>query len=76
MISINGDVGIWDASGRQYLHQNSETPAILNIADVIGNTGKPGQWAFRADNLNATATVTRLTATTTTPVLSGISTGV
>ena len=63
-----GGVGVHSyTTGRKYLHPNSNTPAIVHIADEPGNTGQLGQWVFRTDDLNATTTTT----TTTTGVPTG-----
>ena len=48
---------------RSYKHPNSQRPAIVHIADETGNTGQLGQWVFRTDDLNATATTTTGTPT-------------
>ena len=46
---------------RTNLHPNNRRPAIVHIADEPGNTGQLGQWVFRTDDLNATATTTTTT---------------
>ena len=53
-------VGSW-TTGRWYQHPNSGRPAIVHIADEPGNTGRLGQWVFRTDDLNVTATTTTTT---------------
>ena len=54
-----GIVGVYSRKTRMwYQHPNSRTPAIVHIADEPGNTGRLGQWVFRTDDLNATATTT------------------
>ena len=57
-----GIVGVYSRKTHT-LHPNSNTPAIVHIADEPGNTGRLGQWVFRTDDINATTT----TATTGTP---------
>ena len=57
-------VGVYSGTGT-YPHPNSTKPAIVHIADQLGNTGQLGQWVFRTDDLNATTTTT--TTTTGTP---------
>ena len=64
----SGIVGVHNyRTGRSYLHPNSSRPAIVHIADEPGNTGRLGQWVFRTDDLNATASTTT-TTTTVTPI--------
>ena len=58
-----GHVEVYSSiTGRLYRHPNSHRPAIVNIANETGNTGRMGQWVFRTDDLNAT---TRTTGTPT-----------
>ena len=52
-----GDVGVYSyILRRHHKHPNSQTPAIVHIADEPGNTGRLGQWVFRTDDLNVTST--------------------
>ena len=56
---IYGNVEVYSSiTGRLYQHPNSRRPAIVNIANETGNTGRMGQWVFRTDDLNATTTTT------------------
>ena len=67
-----GFVGVGSyRTGRWYRHPNSNTPAIVHIADEPGNTGRLGQWVFRTDDLNVTASTTTTTTTTTTGTPTG-----
>ena len=42
-------------------HPNSSLPALRNIDDEIGNTGKAGQWVYRTDVITVANESTELT---------------
>ena len=42
-------------------HPNSTLPALRNIDDEIGNTGKAGQWVYRTDAITVANETTELT---------------
>ena len=56
----DGDVGVYSyILSRHHKHPNSQTPAIVHIADEPGNTGRLGQWVFHTDDLNVTRTTSK-----------------